>query len=207
MKLKDQNGREWRVDTVTTTSSTGESRIFSSGFTIIDAITEHACSHPVHQPAHATASDIDQIKQEIRKNSIATNPKTHECRQFYGGYEVIPDDLPVPQQTPHVEDLIASNTRAIECNTKSIESLNLFGESILKRVKDLESERAGVAEVIQSHGVELEQRLKMDSDILKRIESIELEYSKAKSWINTIISDNQRLKERLNAIEGIGIPR
>lgn len=138
---------------------------------------------------------------------VATNPRTKECRQFYSGYEVIPDEPTTPQQTPHVEDLIASNTRAISHNTTSIESLNLFGESILKRVKDLESERAGVAEVIQSHGVELEQRLKMDSDILKRIESIELEYSKAKSWINTIISDNQRLKERLNAIEGIGIPR
>lgn len=193
MKLKDQNGREWRVDTVMATSSTGESRIFSSGFTIIDAITEHACSHPVHQPAHATASDIDQLKQEIRKNSIATNPKTHECRQFYGGYEVIPDDLPVPQQTPHVEDLIASNTRAIECNTKSIESLNLFGESILKRVKDLESDRAGAVEVLKSHGEELEEGLKTRLNILNRIRALE--------------SDNQRLKERLNAIEGIGIPR
>jgi hypothetical protein len=126
---------------------------------------------------------------------------------FYSGYEIIPDDPATPQQSPHVEDLIASNTRAIGSNTTSIINLTSLVEGILKRVKDLESERAGVAEVIQSHGVELEQRLKMDSDILKRIESIELEYSKAKSWINTIISDNQRLKERLNAIEGIGIPR
>lgn len=37
--------------------------------------------------------------------------------------------------------------------------------------------------------------------ILKRVESIEEEYAKAKSWINTLISDNQRLKDRLNAIE------
>lgn len=132
---------------------------------------------------------------------VATNPRTHECRQFYSGFELIPDNPPTPQQSPHVEDLIASNTRAIDCNTKSIESLNSFGESILKRVKDLESERALVAEVIQSHGVELEEGLKMDLDILKRVESIEEEYSKAKSWINTIISDNQRFKERLNTIE------
>lgn len=43
--------------------------------------------------------------------------------------------------------------------------------------------------------------------ILKRVESIEEEYAKAKSWINTLISDNQRLKDRLNAIEGLGIQR
>lgn len=83
MKLKDQNGREWRVDTVMATSSTGESRIFSSGFTIIDAITEHACSHPVHQPAHATASDIDQLKQEIRKNSIDINQQLHAIQTLF----------------------------------------------------------------------------------------------------------------------------
>jgi hypothetical protein len=124
---------------------------------------------------------------------VATNPRTHECRQFYSGYEVIPDNPPTPQQSPHVEDLIASNTRAIDCNTKSIENLTSFGEDILKRVKDLESERALVAEVIQSHGAELEEGLKMDLDILKRVKQLE--------------SDNQRLKERLNAIEGLGIPR
>lgn len=43
--------------------------------------------------------------------------------------------------------------------------------------------------------------------ILKRVESIEEEYAKAKSWINTLISDSQRLKDRLNAIEGLGIQR
>lgn len=120
---------------------------------------------------------------------------------FYSGFELIPDEPPTPQQSPHVEDLIASNTRAIDCNTASIENLTSFGEDILKRVLAIESERTLVAEVIQSHGVELEEGLKMDSDILKRVESIELEYAKAKSWINTLISDNQRLTDRLNTIE------
>ena len=89
---------------------------------------------------------------------VATSPRTKECRQFYSGYELIPDDPATPQQSPHVEDLIASNTRAIGHNTTSIENLTSFGEDILKRVLALES-------------------------------------------------DNQHLKERLNAIEGIGIPR
>lgn len=38
--------------------------------------------------------------------------------------------------------------------------------------------------------------------ITGRLDAIEEEYAKAKSWINTLISDNKRLKERLNAIEG-----
>ncbi len=37
--------------------------------------------------------------------------------------------------------------------------------------------------------------------ITGRLDAIEEEYAKAKSWINTLISDNQRLKDRLNAIE------
>ena len=73
MKLKDQNGREWRIDTVTATSPSGESRIFSSDFTIIDDITEYACRHPVHQPAYATTSDIEWLRQEVRANSIDIN--------------------------------------------------------------------------------------------------------------------------------------
>jgi len=83
MKLRDQNGREWRVDAVTATSPSGESRIFSSDFTIIDDITEYACRHPVHQPAHATASDIDQLKQEIRKNSIDINQQLHAIQALF----------------------------------------------------------------------------------------------------------------------------
>lgn len=39
------------------------------------------------------------------------------------------------------------------------------------------------------------------------IGSLQEECAKAKSWINTLISDNQRLKDRLNAIEGLGIQR
>lgn len=72
------------------------------------------------------------------------------------GYELIPDE-PIPQQSPHVEDLIASNTRAIGSNAASISSLASIVEGILKRIQSLES-------------------------------------------------DNQRLKDRLNAIEGVGIP-
>lgn len=132
---------------------------------------------------HKASGEIWEVEHFIARDAATGGKRVID---YLKGYELIPDE-PTPQQSPHVEDLIASNTRAIDCNTKSIESLTSFGEDILKRVKDLESERALVAEVIQSHGVELEEGLKMDSDILKRVESIE--------------SDNQRLKDRLNAIE------
>ena len=36
----------------------------------IDAIVEHANKHPVHQPAYATTSDIEWLRQEVRANSI-----------------------------------------------------------------------------------------------------------------------------------------
>lgn len=88
---------------------------------------------------------------------VATNPRTHECRQFYSGYEIIPDDPETPRQSPRVEDFIASNTRAIEHNTSSIERLTSLYDGAVSRIRTLES-------------------------------------------------DNQRLKERLNAIEGVGIP-
>jgi hypothetical protein len=39
------------------------------------------------------------------------------------------------------------------------------------------------------------------------IGSLQEECAKAKSWINTLISDNQRLNDRLNKIEGLGIQR
>lgn len=119
---------------------------------------------------------------------VATNPRTKECRQFYGGYEIIQPYTETPQQSPHVEDLIASNTRAINLNTASIESLNSFGEGILKRVKDLESERAGVAEVLKSYGEEFELITKSQERIVERVQSIE----------SLLIS----VSERLNAIEG-----
>lgn len=126
-------------------------------------------------------------------DSVVANDWNGDLRAFYGDYELIPDEPTTPQQSPHVEDLIASNTRAINHNTASIENLTSFGEDILKRVLALESERTLVTEVIQSHGVELEEGLKMDSDILKRVQALE--------------SDNQRLTDRLNAIEGLGIPK
>ena len=62
-------------------------------------------------------------------------------------------------------------------------------------------------EAINSNTTSCERITSATSAILKRVESIEGEYAKAKSWINTLISDNQRLKERLNAIEGLGIQR
>lgn len=147
---------------------------------------------------HKASGEIWEVEHFVARDAATGGKRVID---YLKGYELIPDDLPTPQQSPHVEDLIASNTRAIDCNTKSIENLTSFGENILKRVKDLESERTLVAEVIQSHGVELEEGLKMDSDILKRVESIELEYAKAKSWINTLISDNKRIEDRLNTIE------
>ena len=62
-------------------------------------------------------------------------------------------------------------------------------------------------EAINHNTTSCERITSATSAILKRVESIEGEYAKAKSWINTLISDNQRLKERLNAIEGLGIQR
>lgn len=142
--------------------------------------------------------DVDYISA-TNKDGLAGN--------FYGGYELIPDEPPKPSATD------AELNRVTAWVTEISKQVNLQGSDIrrltdiLKRVTDLESERALIAEVIQSHGVELEEGLKMDLDILKRVESIELEYAKAKSWINTLESENQRIKHRLNAIEGLGIQR
>lgn len=104
---------------------------------------------------HKASGEIWEVE-----HFVARSPQVGDRRTISDlvGYELIPDDTKTPQQSPHVEDLIASNTRAINLNTASIESLNSFGENILKRIREIES-------------------------------------------------DNQRLKERLNSIEGLGIPR
>lgn len=98
---------------------------------------------------------------------VATNPRTHECRQFYGGYELIPDESQIPPQVPGVESELVRHDAIL------IEQARCIGKL---------------------HG--------NNNVIAGRLDAIEEEYAKAKSWINTLISDNQRLKERLNAIEG-----
>lgn len=77
---------------------------------------------------------------------VATNPRTHECRQFYGGYEIIPDEPAIPKQSPHVEDLIASNTRAIGHNTSSIERLTSLYNGVVSRIRTLESDNKRLRE-------------------------------------------------------------
>lgn len=99
---------------------------------------------------------------------VATNPATGEDRHFHNGYELIQDEPPKPGAHARIDEL-------------------------LKRVESLESERKGVADVILSHGAELEEGLKFDTDILERVRALE--------------SDNHRLKERINTIEGVCIQR
>lgn len=126
---------------------------------------------------------------------VAKHKETGAVWSFHSkDVDLIPGDTETPKQSPHVEDLIARNTRAIDLNTASIEHLNSFGDSILKRVIALESERNGVAEVIQSHGEELEQITKSHERTMERIRSTES------------LLDN--VSDRLTRIDGRGlIPR
>ena len=50
---------------------------------IIDDITEHACRHPVHQPAYATIFDIEHLEQEMRKNAIDTHQHMLAIRELF----------------------------------------------------------------------------------------------------------------------------
>lgn len=50
---------------------------------IIDDIIEYACRHPVHQPADTTASDIEHLEQEMRKNAIDTHEHMLAIRELF----------------------------------------------------------------------------------------------------------------------------
>lgn len=90
--------------------------------------------------------------------------------KFYNDYELIPDE-PQSSYDPHAR----------------IDTLREAIKSILKRVESIESERKGVADVIQLHGNELNEITERYAEIVDRVHSLE--------------SDNQRLKDRLNEIE------
>ena len=114
---------------------------------------------------------------------VATNPRTHECQRFYSGYDMIPDEPTPNTEIGALDRLVARDV--IELSTSHMR--------LTESVKNLESNNT-TSTLLNHHDAIL-------LDHAGCIGSLQEEYAKAKSWINTIISDNQRLKDRLNAIE------
>lgn len=73
MKLKDlATGKIWKIDSVVANDGNGDLRAFYSGYDLIDDLADGS-----------SASDIDQLKQEIRKNSIDINQQLHAIQALF----------------------------------------------------------------------------------------------------------------------------
>ncbi len=89
MKLRDKNGELYDIVNILSLDKEGGLWLFSDGYDLVDDIGVCVSSVPEKtvrlSAGHAKKeqSDIDQLKQEIRKNSIDINQQLHAIQTLF----------------------------------------------------------------------------------------------------------------------------